>query len=307
MKKIYFILISVISCVVNATQPLEIVVPYSPGGATDTFARNLQRYLKDSENVSSFVTNKPGADGKIGSSYVMQKPVDSNTVLVAATGPMLFNKVLHADNTHDYTQFNLLVPMARTPIVIAVSNQSGITSLKEFVERAKHKPLNCGISNSASGFAGRYIIKNLSLTNVELITFKGAGDVLTNLLSGNIDCAFDPWSVFSSNFRNNKLNIIATGGKDSIREHTTIPLLSQSIQDFEFYFWFGLATVKTNKNTIFELAKNAYKDPAMISSLKTLDYEIVAPVQDSQQFLEKEYIKFKNIKQQLDRSKLTQQ
>ena len=266
----------------------------------------MQRYLKDSENVVGYVTNKPGADGKIASAYVMQKPVDLNTVLVAATGPMLFNKVLYADNSYDYTQFDLLVPMARTPIVIAVSNQSGITSLKEFVEQAKRKPLNCGISNSASGFAGRYIIKSLSLINVELITFKGSGDVLANLLSGNIDCAFDPWSVFASNFRNNKLNVVATGGKDHIQEHADIPLLSQLIRDFEFYFWFGLATVKDNKNKIFELAKNAHKDPAMISNLKTLDYEIVAPVQDGQQFLEKEYLKFKNIKKQLDGAKATQ-
>ena len=296
-----------ISCVVNAEQTLEIVVPYSPGGATDIFARNLQRYLKDSENVASFITNKPGADGKIASSYVIQKPVDSNTVLVAATGPILFNKVLYEDNSYDYTQFNLLVPMARTPIVIAVSNQSGITSINEFVEKAKSKPLNCGVSNSASGFAGRYIIKKLSLTNIELIPFKGSGEVLANLLSGNIDCAFDPWSVFASNFRNKKLNVIATGGKDNIYEHINIPTLSQSIQDFEFYFWFGLATAKTNKTKIFELAKNVHKDPALILSLKTLDYEVVNPTQDSQQFLEKEYLKFKNIKQQLDSNKSTQQ
>ena len=290
---------------VTLAQPVELLVTYPPGGAVDVFARNFQKYLSGA-GIQSVVVNKPGADGKVGVGYILNKSIDSNTVMIAATGPILFNKVLYSNNGYDYTQFDMTVPMARTPLVIAVSNQSGISTLQEFLERARTQKLNCGTSNSGSGFAGRYIVKQLKMTSTEVISFKGASDVTANLIGGNIDCAIDPLSTLANAHRDNKIKIIAIAGHTKNQEFPQLPLVKQVIDDFEFYYWFGLATVKGHQvdPRVHTLAQQAFKDSDLIKSLRLLEYEIIKPAPDSIKFLDLEFNRFEIMRRHLGLEKV---
>lgn len=304
LLKIIFSILTLFSIAVYA-QPVELVVTYPPGGAVDIFARNFQKYL-NSADVSSLVVNKSGSDGKIGINYVLTKNTD-NTVLVAATGPILFNKVLYANNNYDYSQFEMSVPMARTPLVVAVSTQSGITSWTEFLEQGKSRKLNCGVSNSGSGFAGRYFVKKLELSKTEIIPFKGAADVTSNLIGGSIDCAVDPLSTLANAHRDNKIKIIAVATQSKHPDFPQIPLIKQSIKDFDFYYWFGIGVVKGHQfdSRVFTLASQAYKDSAMTASLKLLEFEMIKPPADSQKFLDAEYNKFEDMRRHIGLEKVT--
>lgn len=292
--------------IAHATQPVELVVPYPPGGAVDTFARNFQKYLINS-NVPSVIVNKPGADGKIGVAYILNKPLDSNTFMIAATGPVLFNKVLYSNNGYDYSQFDMVVPLARTPLVVAVSNQSGITSWNEFLEQSKKRKLNCGVSNSGSAFAGRFIVKHLGLSQTEIIPFKGASDVTANLIGGSIDCAIDPLSTLANSHRDNKIKIIAIASQGKHQEFSQLPIIKQTIEDFDFYYWFGISAVKGHQvdTRVFSLSQTAFKDNNLISSLKLLEYEIIKPPADSQKFLDFQYNRFEDMRRRLGLEKVT--
>ena len=306
MKKYITAFVTLFVCLGIQAQPIELVVPYPPGGAVDIFARNFQKYLNNSD-IKSIISNKAGADGKIGTTYVLNKPSDSNTMLVAATGPMLFNKVLYANNSYDYSQFDITVPIGRVPLGIAVSNNSGINSLEDFIKQGKVKKLNCGTSNSASAFAGKYIIKQLELAKTETIPFKGANDVTANLIGNNIDCAFDSLTTLAYSHREGKIKLIAIASQSKYSEFPNIPLVKQTVKDFEFYFWFGLASVKGSQvdQRVVAQAYSAFKDIALINSMKTIEVEIVKPPADSQKWLDHEYNKFETMRQQLGLEKVT--
>jgi tripartite-type tricarboxylate transporter receptor subunit TctC len=209
---------------------------------------------------------------------------------------MLFNKIFFTVNEYDYSDFASVVPIASSPYVLSVSNKSGITNMKEFIEATKTRKLNCGISNSAGNLNLKYIIKKLDLPNVEIVPFKGAGDVLLNVMSGNLDCSFDPWSVVAQNFKEGKINVIALARDERYTEHPNVPLLKEYIKDFVVTGWFGIAVTKNSKfaqrDQIIQLANQVYKDKGFVSNIKLLHYDVVKPPANPEKWLDAEYQKY---------------
>lgn len=281
---------------VFAQQPVEMVVPFAAGGGSDIFARQLQKYFIEAGNIPVVVVNKPGADGKIGTKYVLSKPEESPTLFVATSSPMVFNKIFFTVNEYDYTDFSSVAPIASAPLALTVSNKSGIKNFKEFVEAAKTRTINCGISNSIGKLNLKYIAKKLDLPNIELIPFKGASDSLTNLMSGNIDCYFDPWPVVAQQFKDGKVNVIAFTRDERYADYPAIPVLKEYIKDFVVTGWFGIAVTKNSKfaqrEQILNLASQVYKDKDFVNNIKLLHYDVVKPPVNSEKWLESEYHKY---------------
>lgn len=292
-----------------ANDTKELVSPYAPGGVVSTFGRIVQRHMVEDLNLNVALVNKPGADARIGVKYVASRPADGNTWIVAATGPFLFNQVVYTDPGYRPTDFDLVVPMAQSPSVIAVSNQSGITTLKDFIVRARTKPTNCGVSNSGALFLTKYLISYLKLTNVEIINFKGASEVSTALMNGTIDCSVDTLQSQLTYHRDNRLKIIAISSLSKNDALPNVALFSDVIPKFSFYSWYG---VGVNKNTplrdkalILNAMRNINSNENYRNSIKSLGLELGTPAEDSQAFIQREYQRFDAIRKQAGIEKIT--
>ncbi len=299
MKQLFLALLFAVSTV-HANDVRELVSPYAPGGVVSSFGRVLQKHVVEELKVDMVMVNKPGADARIGVKYVANQPADGKTWILAATGPFLFNQVVYEDPGYNVNDFDLVVPMAQSPSIIAVSNQSGITNLKEFIQRAQTKPMNCGVSNSGALFLTKYVVSKLKLDKVEIVNFKGASEVSMALMNGTIDCSVD---TLQSQFRfhqDNKLKIIAVS---SVAKNELLPnteLFSKVLPNFSFYSWYGIGVLKAtplrDKALILQAMRNINQSESYRNNIRALGLELGNPAVDPHTFIQNEYQRFEAIR-----------
>jgi tripartite-type tricarboxylate transporter receptor subunit TctC len=301
MKKIITAML-LFTSVAFANDTKELVSPYAPGGVVSSFGRVVQRHMIEDLNLNVALINKPGADARIGVKYVTGRPADGNTWIVAATGPFLFNQVVYADPGYRAADFDLVVPMAQSPSILAVSNQSGISSFTEFIKHARTKPVNCGVSNSGALFLTRYLVTELKLTRVEIVNFKGASEVSTALMNGTIECSVDTLQSQLKYHQDNRLKIVAVSSTAKSDAVPSAALFSDVLPGFSFYSWYG---VGVNKNTplrdkalILTAMRNINSNENYRNSIKSLGLELGNPAEDSQVFIQREYKRFDRIRMQ---------
>lgn len=284
----------------------EIVVPFGPGGPTGTFARIVQQYLKEDQNINSVVMHKPGADGIIGARYVADSPADGNKFLIVTTG-FMFNFVLYNNLGYTYSDFEMILPMTKFPGALIVSNNSNINSMTEFISAAKSRPINCGVSNSATLFITKYMIKQLGLTNVEIIPFKGGGEVAVSLLNGTVDCAFDgvPFGIEAHKAGRQKIISISNKTKMSILPDAS--LYSEYVPGFVYHFWQGVAILKNSppaeKQALVNMMRNLTLTTQYKERVTAMHLDPVTPTINSMKFFESELLIFESIRTQLGISK----
>lgn len=301
MKKILLSVIAAISFSVQS-QTTEITVTFTPGGANDTFARATQKYLNDRVGLQSVIVNRPGAEGKIGVKHAASQPADGSNLLVISTGTFLFSRVLSQHLDYDVHAFDTVVPVATSPIAIVVSNNSSITNWADFLAQAKQRPINCGISNTASRFVSSYIKKQLSLDNVELIPYKGGSDVAAAVLGNQIECAIEPQSTYMKHHRSHKLRIIATTDSET---DLGVGLVRNSIPGFVFQTWYGLGILKNTpesiKGPILSAMREVHRDPQFLEYMTLSDLAVRPPGAISgNQFLDRQYQFWETARQNLN-------
>ena len=300
MKKILFLLaFSVTSLWANTS---VIVVPNPPGGPPDVWGRIVAQHLTHTLNEEYIVSNRPGADGRIAIEHVANQPADGKTMIVATTGSFLFSRVLQQNHKHDFNDFELLVPMVRAPVVMAVSNNLNVSNWKEFLAVAKTKSLNCAGSSSSSVFVGKQIFDHVGLRNVVFVPFRGSADMGLALASGNIDCGFDT-NYPALNFHNsNKYRIIAVGTQNRSSEVPEAMLFKDIVPGLTFYNWYGLGLLKTTpvdkQNNIFNAVKRLNQSADYRDKMQRAGLEVVDTPAGST-WVQQEYIKYNTIRESL--------
>lgn len=301
MKKVLTILLF-LSAMSVFSQPLEIIASWPPAGPTDVFARATQRYLIERTGRPAIVVNKPGADGRIGGRYSLTKQPDGSSIVIVSTGFLLFNKVLTNNPGYDYTDFDLVTPVVRTPTAIIVPMSSKITNFQEFVAASKSTAMNCGTSNQGSAFSAEYLKSTLSLSKLEMIPFKGGADVLTALLGGHINCAIDTFASYKTAHVEHRLKIIAIASGEPDQALPEISLIRTTLPGYEFYNWFGVGILVSTpgiiKDPMLKILSDMYSDQRFIDSLVAANFEIVKPSY-THASLDKEYQKINKIREQM--------
>ena len=306
MKKLFITLLTSIA-LTAMSQPIEVVVPYSTGGPVDILGRAITRYLNDTES-EAITVNRPGADGRIGMKYAVQKGAEAPTVVAAATGPALFNQVLYANPGYATADFDWIVPILRAPVAIMVSNNSGINNLQDFINRGRTGKLNCGVSNSSGQFAGRYFVDHLKFADTQLVPYKGTNDLLLAVVSNNIECGIDVVTTFKPQHSDNRLKIIAMGSVAADADFARIPLFSSVIPGYSHYNWYGAAVPKSvapaKRELLVRRLKQMHLDPTFRTTIGHLSFELIAPPADSDRFIQTEFRKFDGLRERLGIAKL---
>jgi tripartite-type tricarboxylate transporter receptor subunit TctC len=279
---------------------IDMIIPHPAGGPTDTFSRTVQKSLIEATNNNVIAINKPGADGRIAARFALQHSGTNQTILVFPTG-LGINKVLYNDLEYDYSDFDIVVPVAHFPGVLIVNNQLGVNSVKEFIKLAKEKNLSCGSSNTASAMFGKYFIKKLDIPNTKIVPFKGSAEIATMLLGNNIDCAFEPLYPHIMFHRDHKLKIIGVSNPTRSPDLPEVETLSEYIP-YTFSNWYGVAVPKKNNGdtaAILQALRQVYRDPAFKATMSELSFEVVK-YEDGRKFLDKEYRKYTAVRDYID-------
>jgi tripartite-type tricarboxylate transporter receptor subunit TctC len=225
------------------SQPIRLVVPYTPGTGMDIIARTVGPKLSERLGQPVVVENKPGASGNIGADAVAKSAPDGYTVMVTA------NTLLIASNLYRSVPFNPLTDFAPISLaawgtlLLTANPKTGITSVAELIARAKANPGKLTYSSPGVGtphHMSMELFKDLTGTNLLHVPYKGSAGALTDLISGQIDVGFVPIHVAMPYVKAGKLVPLAVGSAKRQPNAPDIPTLQEAgVKGAEVDMWYA--------------------------------------------------------------------
>jgi len=240
------------------SKPVRLIVAYAPGGAADPIARLLGQKLQEAWGQAFVVENFPGAGGNIGMDMVAKAAPDGYTLGMVAASTVTINQSLYAKMPFDPEKDLVPVGLAAFDQIILVANPSmPINSIKDLIDAARAKP---GVLNYASGGAGSgghlamELLKSMANIDIVHIPFKGAGNSLPSLISGEVGITFTSAGSVLGLVQQGKLKAIATATKTRLPSMPNLPTVGETVPGYEVTGWYGvLAPAKTPQAIIDKL------------------------------------------------------
>jgi len=242
-------------------KPIRVIVPYAPGGGTDTTGRILAQKLTDKLGQSVIVDNRPGAAGIIGSDIVAKAAPDGYTLLVVAgahaINPSLYRKLPY-DTVKDFAPVAFLVT---APNILVVNTSIPANSVKELIALVKAKPGQLSFGSGGIGqtphLAGE-LFKSMAGVTINHIPYKGGAPATTDLIGGRISMMFGGMVLTLPYVKAGRLRALATTGATRSKAVPDLPTIAESgLPGYEADEWFGaFAPASTPRNILQKLNTN---------------------------------------------------
>jgi len=224
-------------------KPINLVVPFGPGGPADLQARILAEPASKELGVPIVVVNKPGPGGALGASLVAKEKPDGYTFLVAPTGTLTSNFFIFPDLPYKKEDFTPLIMVSIIPCIVAVKADSSWTTFKDFVEAAKKNPgkVRSGAAAASLNLLWEGLLKHAGLDVTHLMYKSGALSVVA-LMGGHIDVIADSLGPLISHIEAGKVRPLAVIGSKRIKDYPNIPTLYEFgyksfSRDFQMAFY----------------------------------------------------------------------
>jgi tripartite-type tricarboxylate transporter receptor subunit TctC len=267
-------------------RPISFVVPFAPGGATDTLARQFAERMSRNARQSIIVDNIAGAGGTVGATRVAKAKPDGYTLLIGHVGYMAAAPGLYKELGYDPVQdFDAVARFPDTPMVLIASRAGPHKKLESFVEFARAHPGKVNIANAGVGSAG-HLVAALFASKLGIdvlhVSYKGNAPALTDILAGQVDGMFDQSNTALPQIRGEKVVALAVTSKERLPQLPDVPTLAETLlPGFEAATWYGIYAPKgTPREAISWLVarfNEAMQDAAFTSKLVEQGYVLLLP------------------------------
>lgn len=224
-------------------RPIELVVPYPPGGATDVIARMLAEKLPNELGQPVVVKNQPGAGTTVAAAQVARSKPDGYTLFMTTAAHTIsasLYKKLSYDPIKDFEPISL---SATIPLVLVTTNALPVTDLKSLIAYARKTPDGLTMASTGNGTPQHLtgeLFKARTDTSLKHIPYRGDTPMLTDLMGGQVQLAFVTLSAAQPYILSGKLRAIALAHSSQIDSIKTVPTMTQAgLPDFEAATWFG--------------------------------------------------------------------
>ena len=266
-------------------RPVRIVVANTPGGPSDIIARIMAAAMQEAMGGSVIVENKGGGGGNIGMGYVARSDADGYTILLS-TSAYSVNPGLYNSPAYDpFKDFVAVCELAVSPHVFAVMPDFGVSTMKEFVARAKADPDKFNVSTPPIGTTPQLQAEVLklreNLQKMATVVFPGGGDALKALLSGTVQLSSGVLAPAHPQIKAGNVKGLAVTGPTRWHDLPDIPTMIESgYPDFVFDTYTALmAPAKTPPEVVSRLEKVALEilaKPEMRQRLTQAGFEVTA-------------------------------
>ena len=284
------------------THPVKILVGFAPGGGTDVVARLIAQKLQESFGQPFIVENRAGATGTIAADVVAKAAPDGYTLLMGhvnsnAIAPNLF-KTLPYDAVADFQPISYV---GYVPNILAVYPGVAAKNIAELIALAKSQPGKLSYASSGVGstqhLAGE-LFQILTGTKLIHIPYKGSGQAITDLLSGQVAMNFDTMPPVLPHVQAGKIKAFAISTPQRLPQLPDVPTFTEvGITGFDVTNWYGMfAPAKTPKEIVNRLnveINKAMQDPVTRAKLVEIGTQMGGGTpQDFEAFLRTELAKY---------------
>jgi tripartite-type tricarboxylate transporter receptor subunit TctC len=267
-------------------RPITFVVPFAPGGATDTLARQFAERMSGGGKHAIIIENTPGAGGTVGATRVARAKADGYTFLIGHVGYMAAAPGLYKQLAYDPVQdFDAVARFPDTPMVLIAGRNNRLTDIGSLIEHAKRNPGAVNVANAGVGSAGHLVaalFASAIKAEITHVSYKGNAPAMNDILSGRIDAMFDQSNTALPQVRADKVVALATTSKERLPQMPNVPTLNESgLPGFEAATWYGIYAPKGTPvdviNWVHGQFNEAMNDTAFIGKLVEQGYVLIKP------------------------------
>jgi tripartite-type tricarboxylate transporter receptor subunit TctC len=262
------------------SKAVRVVVPYGPGGATDTQARLFSQRLAQILNQPFPVENRPGAGTAIGAEQVLRAPRDGHTIMFAAGGAILATPRMQALTYDPARDFRGISIVGSNGNMLAVARDFPARTLQEFVTYAKANPgtLNGGHTGNGTSSHLATVLLNVSAgLDVTTVAYPGVPQVMGDLIGGRLQLHFGSPADILPQVQAGNVRVLAGSGEQRSPDLPDVPTLNEVYRAGAVTAWNGFfAPTGTPQEAIELLARHIAtiaREPEIVARLKTLGIE----------------------------------
>lgn len=266
-------------------RPVTIVVPFPPGGSSDTTARSVQAKLAEKLGQTIVVDNKPGANSSIGATVVAKSKADGYTVLVGSIGTFAINPVLYRDLQYDPRRdYDLLTVAVRTPNALVTRPDFPANNVQELIAYLKKNPGKVSFASSGTGSSDHLtaaLFWQKTGTSGIHVPYKGGGPAQADIMGGNADVSFQNLGGIANHVRGGKMKLLAVTGAQREAAFPNVATMAEAgVAGLEVYSWQAFAAPKGLPADVMAKLQGSFvaalKDPEVTKRLNDVGFEVVA-------------------------------
>ena len=294
------------------SKTVTLVVPFPPGGSTDTIARAIGPKLQETFGQTFIVDNKAGATGTIGAGAVKRAAPDGYTFLVTSLGPLVIAPHLIKGVPYDATKdFDFLTVAVQAPNVLVVPAASPFKSTADVIAQLKATPDKVSFASSGNGSSDHLTAELFWLqtgTGGIHVPYKGGAPAISDLLGGQVDASFQNINAVIQHIKGGKLRALAITGDKRSPLLADVPTLAEAgVKGVDVYSWQAVVAPKglpaDIRSKMQEGIVAALNDPKVREQFTAVGFEIVGNTPEAfAVFQQREYARWKHV---IDTRKIT--
>ena len=227
------------------SKPIKYIVPFPPGGTTDTLARVIAQKLSVSLGQQVLVDNKPGAGGNIGSDFVAKSPPDGYTILGGtisshSINPSIYSKMPY-DAVRDFIPITLIGTNAN---VLIVHPENPARNLAEFIAQSKAKPGTVNFASAGTGTSQHLsgeLFKNMAGIDMVHVPYRGSAPAIQDVMGGQVTMMFDTMIVAGPQIKAGTVKALGVTSTRRVKGYENIPTLNEAgVPGYEVVSWQGI-------------------------------------------------------------------
>lgn len=241
-------------------KPVRMVVPFQPGGGSDTVGRALARGMSERLGQPIVVEPKPGAAGRVATGYVATQEPDGYTLMMLTAGDAVtaaFDQKLAYDLLRDYA---FIATAVHTSLMIVVGADSVLKTVSDFIEAGKSKPGGLTFGTPGVGTTQHLTGELLKATaGINLVHVPYRENAFPDLIGGRLDLLIAAPSVSVPQIASGRVRAIAVTSRARIDVAKDVPAVGETLPDFDVSSWLGLAVPARTDPAVVERLSGAMR------------------------------------------------
>ena len=227
-------------------RPIRLVVAFAPGGATDTFARQITQELGEALGQSVLIENKPSAGGYIAWNYVAASEPDGYTLLMAENALGISQALYKKASFDPLKQYDAIAAVATSPLVLSVANNVKANSVAELIAYSRTLPQKMNYASAGIGSVSHLtfeVVKAATGMEAVHVPYKGGGPAMNDVIAGHVALNMASIQVAKGLVESGKIKGLAVTSAERSPVLPNVPTLTEAgvkTADVDLRFWFGI-------------------------------------------------------------------